>query len=286
MSVTYRDLRYLRVAVDDLAEASRFATEVFGLAPADRDQEHARFRSDARAYALCYTTAGEGAAVALTVASAADLDAAAARLATWSPRRLDAAEARTRQVKAGLAVTAPNGVAIEIVWRPLTSGWRYHGPRDAGITGFQAVQLASTDIAADEAFWTEGIGATVSDWVGDAAFLRIDDAHHRIALYPSSRDGILGATWAVEGVNNVMQGWYFLQGQQLPIVHGPGRSPASGAVFVTTRGPGALLYSYAAGMDEGAALAGRVPRQFPDTARSHCAWGSPATAREFMGGDA
>ena len=28
---------------------------------------------------------------------------------------------------------APNGVAVGIVWRPLTSGRRYHGTRNAGI---------------------------------------------------------------------------------------------------------------------------------------------------------
>ena len=70
-------------------------------------------------------------------------------------------------------------------------------PRDAGITGFQAVQLACTDITANETFWTEGLGARVSDWAGDATFLAIDAAHHRVALYPSERNGILGAVWAV-----------------------------------------------------------------------------------------
>lgn len=286
MTFAYRDLRYIRVDVDDLDAASGFAAEIFGLQPADRSDRHARFRSDARNYALCYSTAGDGGAVALTVARSEDLDLAAERLEAYGPRRLTGDEAAERQVKAGLAVTAPNGVTVELVWRPLTSGWRYHGPRDAGITGFQAVQLACTDIPANETFWTRGIGAEVSDWAGDAVFLRIDAAHHRIALYPSRRDGLLGATWAVEGINNVMQDWYFLQGRQMPIVHGPGRQPTSGAIFVTTRGPGDILYSYAAEIEEGPQIAARGPRQFADGALSHCAWGSPCTVREFMGGDA
>jgi 2,3-dihydroxy-p-cumate/2,3-dihydroxybenzoate 3,4-dioxygenase len=285
MTDIYRDLRYVRVGVGDLDAAARFAAEVFGLQPADRDGSHARFRSDARNYALCYTTADDGAAVALTVARAEDLDAAEIRLAAWGPRRLTRDEAALRQVKSGLAVPAPNGVTVEIVWRPLTSGWRYHGPRDAGITGFQAVQMACTDIAANEEFWTRGIGADVSDWAGDAAFLRIDTAHHRIALYPSGRDGILGATWAVESINNVMQGWYFLQSRQQPIIHGPGRQATSGAVFVTTKGPGEILYTYAAETEEGPQIAARGPRQFADSALSHCAWGSPCTAPEFLAGD-
>ncbi|MCC6000138.1 MAG: VOC family protein [Pararhodobacter sp.] len=283
MTSMYRDLRYLRVQVDDLDTAARFATGTFGLQRADCEDDCARFRSDARNYALCYSTGDEGDAVALSVARSEDLDAAESRLAAHAPRRLTPQQAQRRQVKAGISVVSPNGVLVEIVWRPLTSGWRYHGPRDAGITGFQAVQLACTDIAPNEAFWTEAIGAEVSDWAGDAVFLRIDDAHHRIALYPSERDGILGATWAVESVNNVMQNWYFLQACQQPIVHGPGRQPTSDAVFVTTSGPGGIHYSYAAEVAHGPQISQRGPRQFPGVALSHCAWGAPPTAPEYRG---
>jgi 2,3-dihydroxy-p-cumate/2,3-dihydroxybenzoate 3,4-dioxygenase len=283
MTVTYRDLRYLRLRVDDLRAAGAFAADVFGLQAGDSDETQVRFRSDARNYALSYTRADEPNAVALTVARAEDLDAAQQHLARWRPRRLTPEESSVRQVKAGLAVTAPNGVTVELVWRPLTSGWRYHGPRDAGISGFQAVQLACTDIAANETFWTDGIGARVTDWAGGAAFLAIDAAHHRIALYPSGRDGILGAVWAVESINSVMQGWYRFQASQLPIIHGPGRQPTSGAVFVTTEGPGGIFYSYAAETEDGPQIAARGPRQFADAPLSHCAWGSPSKAPEFMG---
>jgi 2,3-dihydroxy-p-cumate/2,3-dihydroxybenzoate 3,4-dioxygenase len=283
MTLSYRDLRYVRVHAQDLNTASAFAADVFGLQAAERDETQARFRSDARSYALSYTRAEEPGAVALTVARADDLESAQSQLARWTPRRLTADEALARQVKAGLAVRAPNGVTVELIWRPLTSGWRYHGQRDAGITGFQAVQLACADVIANETFWTEGVGARVTDWAGDAVFLAIDAAHHRVALYPSSRDGILGAVWAVESINNVMQGWYHFQACQLPIVHGPGRQPTSGAVFVTTKGPGGIFYSYAAETEEGPQIATRGPRQFVDGPLSHCVWGSPSTAPEFIG---
>jgi 2,3-dihydroxy-p-cumate/2,3-dihydroxybenzoate 3,4-dioxygenase len=285
MTAFYRDLRYLRLPVSDLSAAAAFATEIFGLQASDRDDDNARFRSDARNYALCYTATGGTAAVALTVARPEDLDAAEQRLAEWSPVRLDAEACKVRQIKSGLAVTAPNGVTVELVWRPLTSGWRYHGPRDAGITAFQAVQLACSDIHSNEDFWTRGVGLAVSDWIGDAVFLRLDEAHHRVALYPSDRDAVLGASWSVESINNVMQDWYFLQSRQVPIVHGPGRQAASGAVFVTAKGPGDIYYSYVAETEAGPQITARGPRQFSDTADSHCAWGSPCLAPEFLGGD-
>ncbi len=285
MSVRYRDLRYLRVEVDDLDAATRFAADLFGLQPADRDESRAMFRSDARNYAICFSRARDGEAVALTVADRADLDRLAERLtaAGHAPRRLSEVDAVARQAKEVLAVTAPNGVTVEIVWRPMTSGWRYHGPRDAGIVGLQAVSLACTDIAANETFWTRALGLTVTDWIGDAAFLALDDAHHRVALYPSRRDGILGATWAVESKDNVMVNWYFLQQAQAPVVAGPGRQPASNAMFVTTRGPRGLLMSYAAETDTGPHIVERGPRQFPADPASHCTWGSPTEQPEFLG---
>lgn len=276
----FRDLRYIRVRVDDLDAGTRFARDSFGLQVADRNDDQTMFRSDMRNYALCLSRSAPD-AVALTVAHLADLDALAARLG-HAARMLGPADCAARQVKAALAVTAPNGVVVEVVWRPLTSGWRYHGPRDAGITGLQAVAMACTNIAADQAFWT-GLGLGVTDWAGDAAFLALDSAHHRVALYPSTRDGLLGATWAVEGKDFVMQNWYHLQKSQVPVVAGPDRQPTSNAMFVTARSPFGLLMSYAAETDDGPHIAARGPRQFPDTAASHGAWGAPTTQPEFKG---
>lgn len=282
--MTYRDLRYLRVDVEDLEAASAFAADVFALMPMDRDDSRAMFRSDARNYALCCAR-GEGAAVALTVARPEDLDALSDRLAEagHAATRLSAEACAARQVKEALAVSAPNGVTVEIVWRPLTSGWPYHGARDAGITDFAAVSLRCRDIAANEAFWVRGLGLRVSDYAGDAVFLALDEAHHRIALYPSDRDGLLGASWEVATRDHIMRNWYHLQSLQRPVVAGPGRQPTSGASFVTTQGPGGLLFSYIHGMEKGPQIAARGPRQFADTARSHCAWGSPTMQPEFQG---
>lgn len=284
----YRDIRYVRVAVEKLDEGARFAGDVFGLQPADRDDVRAMFRSDDRNYSLCLTTGGEGEAVGLTVAREEDLAAIERRLAEIGhPCELRSPdEARRLQAKAVLATRAPGGVGVEFVWRPLTSGWRYHGPRDAGIVEFAGVQLACTDVAANEAFFTRVLGLRVSDWAGDAVYLALDEAHHRIALYPSDRDAILGASFEVDRRDSLMRNWYFLQKSQLPVVAGPDRQAASGAAFVTTRGPRGLLLSYTTGMEKGPQIAARGPRQFADSALSHGMWGSVTEQREFLGGDA
>ena len=55
------------------------------------------------------------------------------------------------------------------------------------VRGLADVMLRSVDIEKDLSIWTGVLGARVSDWAGDAAYLRFDDAHHRIVLFPASR---------------------------------------------------------------------------------------------------
>lgn len=46
-----------------------------------------------------------------------------------------------------------------------------------------------SDAARDEAFWTQVCNARVSDRIGDAALLRLDEVHHTIALFPDGPSG-------------------------------------------------------------------------------------------------
>lgn len=282
MSASYRDLRYLRLPVQELEAAADYGSNVLGLMLEDRTEDTLYFRSDARNYALCFTDGGAP-SVGLTVADRSDLDRVFDQLTAegFAPVWLTDEEARSRQIKSGITVAAPNGVMVDVIWRPLTSGWPFHGPRPTGIVGLQAIQLACKDVEANEVFWTKGIGGTVSDWVGQSAFINIDGAHHRIAIYASDKDGVLGVTFGVEDTDHIMRNWYFMQGRQLPVVHGPGLQPTSGSRFVTTSGVGDILYSYATPM---APPESTGPRQFPDAALSHCSWGSPSTLAEFNGG--
>ena len=126
---------------------------------------------------------------------------------------------------------------------------------------FHGVGLRTTDHARDLAFW-RALGAEVSDWVGDIAYLRIDGLHHRVALYPSKRNGLLYAAFEVEALDQIMQNSYFMQESQIRIVQGPGREAGLAADVPACRGPDGLIFSYVNGMAE---LDGkpRLARQFP-----------------------
>ena len=68
-----------------------------------------------------------------------------------------------------------------------------------------------------------------------------------------------------------------LAAQQVRILQGPGRQPASGQVFLHLQGPDGVIYSLGHGMAEIDPLKHR-PRQFADENISLCSWGSVCDA--------
>src|SRR4051812_33514102 len=233
--VALEQLRYVRLVASDLGRAADFAQRVLGLEPIDRTPEVATFRSDFRDYTLAFESNGTSQSVGFEVRYSSDLDAALEGLAHLELKtgRGTAEDCARRKAKDMAWFTDFSGNRIELVVRPLNSGWRYFPSRDAGIKGLADVILRSTKVEKDLSIWTGVLGAEVSDWAGDAAYLRFDGAHHRVALFPASRAGILAVEYAVEDVNLLMRNHYVLRDLQIPVVHGPGRRPASGQLFVT-----------------------------------------------------
>jgi 2,3-dihydroxy-p-cumate/2,3-dihydroxybenzoate 3,4-dioxygenase len=277
-------LRYVRLGTRDLPAAVDFAERMLGLQLADRSDEAAYFRSDMRDHTLVFFL-GEPRerAVGFEIHGQAQFDAAVAEL---SQHGIEAAigteqQCAARKVRALASFRDPGGNTIELVLRPLHSGWRYFPPRDAGIVGLKGVALRSQNVPACEALWTTLFNGRVSDWIGEASFLRFDQAHHRLAYYPSAGSGILAIEFGVENVDLLMRNNYFLQQAQVKIVHGPGRRPASNQLFLTFAGPDETLFSFVAEGDDITDEAGHRPRQFSRTRSSFCVWGSEGHVPEF-----
>ena len=266
------------------SRAAEFAQRTLGLEPVDRTASHATFRSDGRNHTLAFLADDPALqAVGFEVREPKTLDVALDALRARGLRvgRGTAEECKLRKVWDLVWFHDHSGNRIELVVRPLNSGWRYFASRDAGIMGFDGVMLRSTAIAKDEELWTEVLGARVSDWAGSAPYLRIDAAHHRLALFPADRAGVLAVEYAVENVNLMMRNYYVLQNTQVAIMHGPGRRPTSEQLFLTFAGPDGVLYSFVA---EGQPADGgleRRPRQFPAGPEGLCSWGSENKVKEF-----
>jgi len=266
---------YVRLAVSEPSAGARFVSDLFGLQRVDEQDGELTFRSDDRFRTVSLSrNSNEGASVGIEVWDEAALEEIGARLCErgFAVRAADALECRRRYVHSALLAEDASRNRIDLITRPMRSGRRYFPPRDAGIVEFHSVGLRTTDHVRDLAFWRT-LGAEVSDWVGDIAYLRIDGLHHRIALYPAQRNGLLYAAFEVEALDQIMQNSYFMQENQVKIIQGPGRQSASRQIFLHIEGPDGLIFSYVNGMAE----VGDKPwlaRQFPLTAMSLCNWGS------------
>jgi 2,3-dihydroxy-p-cumate/2,3-dihydroxybenzoate 3,4-dioxygenase len=275
---------YVRLGTRDLEGATRFATDVLGLEVGEVAKNAIYFKSDEREHTLCYFDGDPGdQAVAFEVGSRAALAAAAGEL-----ERLGHAvhagtpgDAEARKVREFIAFEDPSGNRIELVWRPAHSGVRYHGTRDAGITGFSHVGLCTTDAARDEAFWTQVCNARVSDRVGDAPLLRINEVHHSIALFPTDRAGIQHINHQVESADDVMRSFRFLSERQVRIVFGPGRHPSSSAKFLYFEGPDGMVFEYSSGVKLIADELLYRERQLSFDPKGFCEWGAKPDVAEF-----
>ena len=280
------DIRYVRLGTDELDAATKYATHVLGLQVVRREGPSIYFRSDGRDYTLVYYEGDPAQHVAgFEVTSTDHLDAAGAELETLKlpVRRGSKAECESRYVEDFIAFRDPSGNAIELALRPMQSGWRYFPSRDAGITGFSHIGLRTTDPVRDERFWTEACNARVSDRIGPAPLLRIDEVHHKIALFPSDFPGVQHINHQVQSIDDVMRSWYFLREQRVRIVFGPGRHPTSSAIFLYFEGPDGMVFEYSTGVRLIAKEqeATYRPRQFPFAPEGFCMWGSKPDLPEF-----
>jgi 2,3-dihydroxy-p-cumate/2,3-dihydroxybenzoate 3,4-dioxygenase len=266
---------YVRHAVTAPQACARFVSDIFGLQQVAGQNGELAFRSDDRYRTVSLSSDhDDGASIGIEIWDDAALQEIGERLSehSFAVRSASPDECRRRYVQSALLANDASGNRVDLVTRPTRSGRRYFPPRDAGILEFQGVGLRSTDHVRDLAFWRL-IGAEVTDWVGDIAYLRIDSLHHRIALYPSRQNGLLYAAFEVEALDQIMQNSYFMLENQMKIVQGPGRQSASRQIFLHVEGPDGLILSYVSGMAE-VGDRPRPPRQFPLTATSLCNWGS------------
>jgi len=282
--IELQDIRYVRLGTGDLAAARRFATEIIGLEVGAETADRLYLRSDDRDHTLCYFKGDPGDhTVAFEVDSPRDLERAADLLKQRGieSRRGNDEECADRRVVDVLNFRDPTGNSIDLVVRPFHSGKRHFPSRDAGMTGFSHVGLRSDDTARDEEFWTNVFNARVSDWIGPAPLLRIDDIHHKIALFPSTYPGVQHINHQVASIDDIMRSMHLLNDHQIRIVFGPGRHPTSSAMFLYFEGPDGMTFEYSCGVRSIEDESMYRPRQFPFDPTSFCMWGSKPDIPEF-----
>lgn len=284
--IELKGLRYVRLGTRDLAAAIEYGRRILGLELVRSEGDAVYFRGDDRDHTLVYCK-GDPAdhTTGWEVGDAAALDAAGAELESRKIQvhRGSRVECTKRYVTDFISFADPSGNRHELVVGPRPGAKRFSPSRDCGVWSFSHIGLRSTDPVRDEAFWTTVMGARVSDRIGAAPLLRIDEVHHRIALFPSQHAGVQHVNHQVHGMDDVMRSYYFLREQGVKIVFGPGRHPTSGAVFLYFEGPDGMVYEYSTGVRliKPEEEPGYQPRQFPFAPESFCMWGSRPDIPEF-----
>lgn len=282
------DISYVRLGTRDVLGATRYATAILGLQEGRRsgnakNGQAVYFRSDQRDHTLVYFDGDpRDHTVGFELRDAAALDAAAAELDRRGHpvHRGSADECEQRRVAAFINFRDPSGNSVDLVVAPFHSGMRFMPTRAIANTGFSHVGLRTTDPVRDEAFWTGVLSAKVSDRIGAAPLLRIDEVHHKIALFPSTFAGVQHVNHQVASIDDIMQSWYFLKEQGIRVVFGPGRHPTSGAMFLYFEGPDGMVYEYSSGVRM-VTDPQEQPRQFPFAPSSFCMWGAKPDIPEF-----
>ncbi|HEY0250773.1 MAG TPA: VOC family protein, partial [Kofleriaceae bacterium] len=114
-----------------------------------------------------------------------------------------------------------------------------------------------------------------------APLLRLDAVHHRVALFPSTRQGFQHVNFQVTGIDDIMRSYYFLKSRNVKITFGPGRHPTSGAMFLYFLGPDDMIYEYSSGVRMITDEKAYEPRRFPFATDSFCMWGAIPDIPEF-----
>lgn len=279
-------IAYVRLPTGKPAASAHFASEICGLERNDTPQGDPGFRIDARFRALVFLPQPDAEAslgIELRDEAAFGRAVEALRSAGIAYAIADADACAAREVRGAILTRDPSGNAIELVLGPRLTARRFFPTRDCGVVGLQGAGLRSTDLSADTRFWCDLFGASVADRVGDITYIRMDEMHHRLALYPSASAGLLNVVLEVESLDLLMQNYYFMGQRQVRVLQGPGRNVASGEAFLHLAGPEGLIITFATEMTRNGA-APRRARQFAPNPEGLCAWGSTCLdVAEFSG---
>jgi 2,3-dihydroxy-p-cumate/2,3-dihydroxybenzoate 3,4-dioxygenase len=136
-------------------------------------------------------------------------------------------------------------------------------------------------------FFSEVMNFCVSDVIdGMIAFLRChpNPLHHSFAIGAGS-PGLHHVNFMVRDIDDIGRAFWRLQRGDVPIVHGPGRHPPSGSVFLYFLDPDGMTLEYSFGMEEFPEQGARKPRLLEPIDASFELWGAVRDKRKGTVGD-
>jgi 2,3-dihydroxy-p-cumate/2,3-dihydroxybenzoate 3,4-dioxygenase len=157
-------------------------------------------------------------------------------------------------------------------------------PTVAKIQRLGHVGVRSPNVKATADFFMTVLGFALSDFLdAKAYFLRCppNPFHHSMALAHGAAAGLHHVNFMVSEIDDVGRGFARFTKGKVPVVHGPGRHPPSGSVFLYFLDPDGMTLEYSYGMEEFPAHEeARKPRMLAPVPESIDYWGSVLDPRK------
>jgi len=280
--IRYRKLGYVELNVSNLALSREFYASTVGLQwIGSREDGAEMFRCDHEPYSVVlheHSSAGFR-CVGWMLEDEAQFEVLHRQLRSQGvPFELvGGAECDARQLGRATRMVEPNTQATLEFYVPAASTCDFvYEPSHTQIQRIGHVVFSAPDRAAAHAFFRDVLGFLDSDSIGEmATFMRPNGSpyHHGLGIGKAKRPTFHHLNFMVDAIDDVGRALNRCARQQVPVVYGPGRHPASQSVFLYFLDPDALTLEYSFGMEEFADIGARAARVLPPRPDSVDSWG-------------
>ena len=241
-------LRSVDLGTPDVALSERFYTRVWGLDVSARQGDSVYLRAtgtDHHVLALHRSERAEMRSITFRAASRDDLSAIA-----------EAADREGAQVLSGpCANEGPDGGVVLTIREPQGGTIRFvHGDRqhaDGGPVADRPLRLAhinvnSTDVDGETAFYENALGFRLTDRSKPMAFVRCNSDHHAVVITDAPVNGLNHVAFLMPDLESVMRGSGRMVDAGYPIGWGVGRHGPGDNVFAYFVDPTGFVIEYTA----------------------------------------
>jgi 2,3-dihydroxy-p-cumate/2,3-dihydroxybenzoate 3,4-dioxygenase len=280
--VRYAKLGYVALNVSDVERSLRFYVGQVGLAISGEDRlgrVYLRCADDHHDLVLCPSATPGLKRIGVAMQDEEALDELCTRLESRALPvvEVDPAECRTLRQPRTIRTRDPcTGATLEFYILSRVAEQR-HAPTHTRIQRLGHVVLKAPRLEEAVDFYTDVLELRVSDRIaGSACFMRFhpDPFHHGIGLVKGMVPMLHHMNFMVAEVDDIGKAIARFGRSGVPVVHGPGRHPASGSIFLYFLDPDGLTLEYSCGMEEFPPHGARQPREFEPVPSSYDAWDS------------
>jgi 2,3-dihydroxy-p-cumate/2,3-dihydroxybenzoate 3,4-dioxygenase len=284
----YRKLGYVELNVESIAQSEAFYRDVVGLQHVGQRQDGSvLLRCDTDVYSVVLhekTPAGlKCAGLMLEDASQFEQLHSQLRAHGVAYQELSASECKLRQIPRAMRITEPNTQAtLEFYVRADEASDRTFQPSHTKIQRLGHIVLGTPRSSEAVAFFRDVLNFRVSDSIGETlTFMRPypNPFHHGIGVVRSGRPMLHHVNFMVTEIDDIGRALHRLRAQGAPIVHGPGKHPTSGSVFLYFLDTDGITLEYSFGMEEFLETSAREPRALPVAPESIDSWGATRDPR-------